>query len=379
MADLSSKQKIWLHEIDVLRAIAIVIILFHHLYNYLIDKNSFIYYFIFNFEPYLRTVGLGLFFFVSGYVLYHNNSKFDGISDIIKFYRKRVIRIFPLYWLAILSYVIVFGYLKYFYWISPDSNFSFTTIIINLLGLQGILRPGLPIMWFISVILIFYIMYPIILYISKNTKILVILTIIIIFLMMILYAIFRADFNLMYEFFGIFMTGIIVRKISLFYDSRYEKYIPIISISLFLSLLIMFKFFNGGTPETVHTITIVNVLNGLLFILINYIFLVSICLIAYWSVKQIVPALKSKKIQIFNQVSYGAYSTYLFHIVWWEFFIVSLNKLGINGYYSDLLMLVIALPLAFIIGYFLQKMDDSIKLFSKHKVYNDTSSNRDNI
>ncbi len=49
---------------------------------------------------YLELFGLGT-FFLSGFVLGYNNRKFNGWSDVASFFKKRLLRIYPLYLVAL--------------------------------------------------------------------------------------------------------------------------------------------------------------------------------------------------------------------------------------------------------------------------------------
>lgn len=95
-------------ELDMLRALAITMIVIGHTAAYVttpllfgvLDKLS-VYLFIF---------GLSLFFFVSGFVLYYSHGGIETTADTLAFWKKRVIRIYPLYWLALISVFVLETY-----------------------------------------------------------------------------------------------------------------------------------------------------------------------------------------------------------------------------------------------------------------------------
>ncbi|MGZ4846460.1 MAG: acyltransferase family protein [Halobacteriota archaeon] len=140
-------------ELDVLRAIAIMIIVFSHLDYFLPSVH-----FATAFSVSVTLFGVGLFLFLSGYVLYLNHPTFARRADLTTYFNKRILRIFPLYWLSIgLRYVL-------------GQHFaSRIDGLVILLGLQGLLSPRLNTSlsltadwWFIGVIVVLYSVYPLI-------------------------------------------------------------------------------------------------------------------------------------------------------------------------------------------------------------------------
>ena len=48
-----------------------------------------------------------LFFFISGFVLYLNHPSFHQLNELTDFFKKRVLRIFPLYWLVLAFWFVI--------------------------------------------------------------------------------------------------------------------------------------------------------------------------------------------------------------------------------------------------------------------------------
>ena len=90
--------------LDFLRALAIVFVLLDHLPDYKIP-------FLGIFSPYFGRFGVGLFIFVSGYLMFLTNRSFHSTHDILEFYKKRARRIFPLYLIALLVFFVLYGLL----------------------------------------------------------------------------------------------------------------------------------------------------------------------------------------------------------------------------------------------------------------------------
>jgi peptidoglycan/LPS O-acetylase OafA/YrhL len=71
---------------DFLRALAIIMIIPAHLSNFLVSTYSKLV--LYAFDPYFAYMGLGLFIFISGYLLYYNNPSINSFQDIFSFYKK---------------------------------------------------------------------------------------------------------------------------------------------------------------------------------------------------------------------------------------------------------------------------------------------------
>lgn len=97
----------------------------------------------------ITIIALGFFLFISGYLLANKY----GEEKASSFYKKRITRILPLSWFAILLF---------------PNNASIVEKIYNCLGISPLLGGSLPTMWFIAVLIEFYLLFPLIT--SKNTK-----------------------------------------------------------------------------------------------------------------------------------------------------------------------------------------------------------------
>jgi peptidoglycan/LPS O-acetylase OafA/YrhL len=107
--------------------------------------------------------GLSLFIFVSGYSLMIRRPSFDHVSDLKKYLIKRVSRIYPLYWI-VLVLLLVFDAL-------PNSDLLGNIIIFS--GFQILVYPVLvqnSLYWFVSAIVVFYLMFPVILYAAQKMQ-----------------------------------------------------------------------------------------------------------------------------------------------------------------------------------------------------------------
>jgi|GEM_PF-845127 len=138
-------------ELDVLRAVAIMVIVFAH-FSWFLPTVSF----STAVSDDITSFGVALFLFISGFVLYLNHPSFPQQKMLTDFFKKRVLRIFPLYWLSIA-----------FRFFIGQQFASRADAVVIVLGLQGFVSPRFSTAlttdwWFIGVILVLYTIYPLI-------------------------------------------------------------------------------------------------------------------------------------------------------------------------------------------------------------------------
>jgi len=168
---MNSKFTLSINDSVQLKGIALMLLLFHHLFY----KNIGLYYdvIILN-HGIVHEFGLvckvcvALFVFLSGYGL--GVQHFNGDIDVKHFYKRRFTKLMPSYWLMWLLFVplgmVFFG--RTFDVVYGDNVVP--KLIINLLGLQG--YPGFygfnPTWWFMSCIIGLYLMFPLLLKLLGN-------------------------------------------------------------------------------------------------------------------------------------------------------------------------------------------------------------------
>lgn len=143
--------------IDYLRGVlALCIVLYHYLsWTHSIEVNSN--QILFRIALY----GVSIFFIISGFslVIAYRDIDFLKINNIIMYFRKRIARIYPLFWLVIIISVII----DYRY-ISEIREFLIQfTIFFGIFG-KGGLTPGA---WSIGIEIIFYLFFPILMLLSS--------------------------------------------------------------------------------------------------------------------------------------------------------------------------------------------------------------------
>jgi len=145
--------------LDGVKAAAILLIIFIHLYNYLMHHPFTGHHDLIALLSFLALAG---FTFVSGYTIYANNTVIRTQEDITRFYRKRVLRVYPLYLAALAAFFVCFQVLR----LDPPLELPPAEWAINVLCLQVLLAPAFadPVftLWFVGFIMVLYLLYPVI-------------------------------------------------------------------------------------------------------------------------------------------------------------------------------------------------------------------------
>ena len=243
--------KLWFPEVDILKATAILLIVFGHIDNYVshYELVSFL-------DNYNGLIGLSIFFFISGFLLSQTDSVINSVQDIKKFYLKKFIRIYPLYWVALASLIIIFGLLQ----INPGHvnpyNFSLDNLLLHFFGLQGIFPyNSIQSMWFVGVIVLFYLLYPIIVYLSKNFFETFVVSSFIFIILVILHFFFGLIYTNALAYFPLFISGIFINQIvyssKKIVDEHFLKKIlfsNLILISVIFLVLVLREFYQLNLP-----------------------------------------------------------------------------------------------------------------------------------
>lgn len=333
------------HELDVIRAFAIILIVLSHLELYLNvqpNKLSFI-------SMVIAQVGLVLFFFVSGFVLYYNYTSLNSIQGISNFYYKRLIRIYPLYWAAILAFVLVFFQ-------SSQYSYVFHNMMLMLYlitGTQEIFYTNglLTYFWFISIIILYYFIYPIII----RAKNLIDFIFISSLLFLVIYVI-HIGFNIIeinfFKYYWTFIIGIAVCWI------KYNKacLLPENKLSYLLLLFVTGMLI---VPMAYYGVSYLIIPCILFYLLLNFIFTKTSL--------NIDKLISSKLYRIISNISTGSYSIYLFHFVILQLFVLLIIHFNLVNYQNWIIILT-GIPTVLIIGYYTQKLEMKLKIFSSLKI-----------
>ncbi len=263
---------------------------------------------------------LGTFVFISGYLLSINN-EIKNTDDIIKFLRKRFIRIYPLYFLALLLF-------------SAISLLSFRRLIQHVFLINMVSGSSVRTLWFVSMIFVFYLLYPVIMYRYSIIKSFAILAAITATIMLgrLWYDLF--DYR-MIVYLPLFLMGIAAHKNQLIKRFK-EVYVLMLSAAVFSFSIYLYDNIGDKTP-----------------ILISLMMSsVPICLAIGKVVSKIIEE------RFYAPIAYASFCIYLFHRVFYQV-LVSVYKPS-EPVYILLYLSLIGVPLVITASFHIQKHYDML-------------------
>ena len=150
-------QKKNLFELDVLRVIGMALILYSHSTAYL-GWSPRVQWLL----PHPGAIGLSIFFWLSGFLLKRSLMGREDRFDPLTFLKSRLIRIIPLYWIAILTFIVVFHFWQLFH----PYNFEplVGTFLAHALAVQLLVHPQvpeIPTLWYIGALIPYYFLFAI--------------------------------------------------------------------------------------------------------------------------------------------------------------------------------------------------------------------------
>lgn len=315
--------------LDVARSLSMLYIIgFWHLFGYTVMVERMPY------GEYLKNATLGTFIFISGYLL-SRRYLIEDFKSLKSFYMRRVIRIMPLFALALFSYLVV-GF------ITPR------TALLSLTGLSTFIPPQPPTLWFVSLILVFYVLFPLLSGKSVSRK-LIIATIIFV-------VVFIAD-----RLYG----GV---------DRRFIFYWPCFAFGIILS---------GYKTDELFSKKIVALGTSVIFILLSIVHLSDIIQLPQWLFRSLISlsgtgmvislslvlARSASAANAAKHLSFLSMTAYLFHRQ-----IIDLIEKFIfwpqDGVLRIVYLVLVCLPAVLIVSYFIQKVYDLIidRLSGKSKL-----------
>lgn len=271
---------------------------------------------------YIKNAALGTFMFLSGYLL---ASKYllTTKAEVIGFIKKRFIRLYPLYILALLVFW-CFG------------QISFQSYIWAATGLSTFSKPQVPTLWFISLILIFYIIFT---FLSNKTIFRIILySSLILGLMFLLKSMGMEIERRFFYYFPSFVVGIIMGKSkSLIFNSGYFQ---VFWLLLFCGIVWCFNFFPKMDKMFEYISRAIISFSG--------------C-IGFLGMAKIL----SKKLiirRLSYRIAYISMAAYLFHR---QIFSVLRHLYWPEGFYARLLYIYLfCLPIVFVFAFVIQRLYD---------------------
>jgi hypothetical protein len=327
-------------------------------------------------------VAMGSMVFLSGFGLFLNkdNRNIDSRGKLISFLKKRFLRIFPLYWVAIPLFIVFVGY------IDIDSLY----LLAHIFGMQIIVAPefGPPMLtlWFIGIIVVYYLIFLLLSYLGSLKKIIPGAFAVLLFFVYLNIMFGLVEYRFFY-YYLFFIAGIVIAKLyssQLFSRVKEEfnkrnKLIPLVLVG---SLSVLFFFIYQILAEFVYNFLVSEygsfhvsfildmnpgfIESAILVIQINLIimsyiiFTVSLFYLFIHFFKLIFPKLRLDL--LFSKIAYSTYCVYLFHRIFLIFYAAILTY-GFNIDTFDrenVYLLYLFVPFIFFFSYLIQKGYDTI-------------------
>jgi peptidoglycan/LPS O-acetylase OafA/YrhL len=349
--------KAWFPEVDILKATAILLIVFGH-----IDNNVSCYELVGLLGYFNGTIGLSIFFFISGFLLYQTDSVIHSIQDFKKFYIKKFIRIYPLYWVALGTLVVIFGFLN----INPGHvspyDFNPKNVLLHVFGLQGIFPYGeIQSMWFVGVIVLFFLLYPIIAYSSKNLFQTFMVASGIFIVLVILHVFFGLIVTNALEYYPLFISGIFINRIV--YSSQKIVDENFLKKFLFLNLILVSVMFLLLLVRAFHQLNF-GLLPGILFSVLLYGAMIPSCII-FLIFTRLFVKIPKKIMAVVSLIAFATYAIYLFHQQFLAVFAQVTDIIIQNIILQDMIILTVGFAGAILCGIIIQKTEQYF--FMKYK------------
>jgi len=382
-----------LSEIDMLRivSILIVVIMIHMPLNYAYcfydDLDRYGVFLVNNIGIYSA---MGSFVFASGFGLYlnPNNREINSTKKIISFLKRRILRIFPLYWVSLVLFLFFLDYL--------DINPFY--LLAHIFGMQIIIAPefGFPILtlWFISLIVLYYLTY-VIINLVQSIKRIIPLSITVLFFFALVNGFFGLVEYRFFQYYFMFIVGIVAAGFitSPYYNSIKESLTRIpkaVSFAIPLCLAVLFYFVIGVLAQSLYStiyprfgttsLDMIFMRNTSLIEMAPALFLIDLIMISFvifacssfnFAFQVLRLMFSTSRIQsIISAIAYSTFCVYLFHRIFLMIYdFVLIEGLNVNVFARDNFYLVlIFVPFIFLFSYLIQKgTDRAINFVSRRR------------
>ena len=305
---------------------------------------------------YFMVIGLGIFTFISGLLIDLNYSeKIKNFSNILAFYKKRAIKILPLNWISLIlfisfTFLIVPALFPNYAIYYPRVGINILWILSQFVGLQLLIQNFGSFLWFVGLIVICYLIYPILIKFSKNVIHLIILSFLPLFVFGFLRLMIGMIDDRLFLYYLIFIGGIVANKIIKNWTIFSYKKIILLSAITIVSFFVYiwgngkYYFFNAPAIDfvirqiLVFDIAIISGCIFLLFLLNRY---------------QLLSLLKKCELVI-TFLALSSYCVYLFHFQIFTIGAGFVDFLKLPAIVNELLFYSLIIPLTFVISYYIQ-------------------------
>ena len=277
--------------------------------------------------------GVCIFFFVSGLSLSISNKILDR-GDVVSFFKKRITRIYPLYWVFVAAILILYR---------P----SLSSSAIYIVGWQALFYPifiPTDIYHFVSVILIFYLLFPLLAFSNDLRKLLIVALIPFLFFAAIQLLWGLSD-PMFLRYYGLFVAGIIAGNADIHNKIRQinSKQFFVFTMPAFGALLSIWLILAQRYFDTIIFAAVLSSLLGVLIVLITL----------YWAAFYV----KASRAKFYAFFTFIAFSTYAIYFINTPFFLRVSQTLQFRfniGGTTTMVILIALIPFVVIAGYLLQ-------------------------
>lgn len=270
---------------------------------------------------------LGLFTFISSYLIgkKYTFQPTSSTKEILLFYKKRFFRIYPIFFLAtILLYLIGFN--------------SLLSSALGLLGIASFVTEQPKTLWYVSMLIFFYLLTPLVNRKSTKWKILMSTSIIVLFgtLKLFIPVDTRFIFNLFFYCLGLVLSDI---NVSYFNKTDHPNIIPHIAVIVgFVALLLLTNRFYQNTPALLSAS--------------------AIGVMALFSLSNLLSHIHNQTFSFFiNFVSYASMVCYMFHrFYYWA----GLKVFSPGAIVPKVIYMIAVFTIGLLVSFFIQKSYDHI-------------------
>lgn len=328
---------------DLMRSIAIIIILIYHLPGYSFNFYDLNMIGINIDSSVLRELskyfGLGLFIFISGYLSNLKGRSFSGVHTIKEYALSKIVKIFPLYYLALIAFY-------YIYDIKEPMRVAVHILGLQLVFTSQLIQPA-PTLWFIGLIVIYYATYIFV----RAEKVDALIKVLVLTLFPIIVLAVNRVFHLMdlriVLYYGIFLLGLYSARHDIFRKISWAQ--TIIAMVVFTGFLIIYGDYAFAT-NPLSTLSSYFIVNVLMFLFID---------LAYKSCLFFSERIKLKR--LVEIISYSSFCMFLFHRPVWSLMHDVLSGMHLeNEGIMAMILLAIGIPIIVAISYSVQRLYDKI-------------------
>ncbi len=317
--------------------------------NLLINVKTFSQFVFFILQTFsaFGNIGVELFILASGFGLYFSHLLRRG--RWLSFYKKRFIRIMPLYYIFLFVYFLlaVFASNQEFY----TSSKGLKILVYHLLLVQTFNESYVyyGFFYFIAILFQLYLFFPILTKVAKNDTIrfpFFVLSFFVPFILKKLFALSGVPFSgiLFTDYLPFFFLGILIAD-SIYYERRVHKVLfdnrfsllCVLLVEIVIYLIIDNSYFNRGVRTAIG-------------------------MLVFLSLPCVFSIIRRLKINaLLSLIAYSSYSFYLIHMIFINRVLIFYAKLGLTGSYLNSIYIgTLTLPFAMFTAYLIQKAYDRI-------------------